>query len=245
MNKTVGIFFVFVLVIYSSASYSGNSLIAEDSFVTNGEFEIPVVANQDDLIRFFAGQSFEGWTVIAGNVDVQRGFGGGPCGVEDQYLDLTGLFGASNAGTIVQMISTVPGNSYELSFAVDCVNNDNGVPTGLNVFWENELVAPTIFEDDPGYAHYFFPITSSMPNSELRFQSINGDGFGPLLDDVVLVESIQVGDVNCDGSIDLLDVAPFVDLLTMGGFDAKADINQDGEVNLLDVAPFIDLLAGG
>ena len=54
-----------------------------------------------------------------------------------------------------------------------------------------------------------------------------------------------LGDVNCDGAVDLLDVGPFVDLLTAGDFSAKADINGDGAVDLLDVGPFVDLLAGG
>ena len=55
----------------------------------------------------------------------------------------------------------------------------------------------------------------------------------------------MLGDVNCDGSVDLLDVTPFVDLISSGGFNAKADINMDGAVNLLDVVPFVNLLSGG
>ena len=66
--------------------------------------------------------------------------------------------------------------------------------------------------------------------------------------DAVLAElggdDVLVGDVNCDGEINLLDVAPFVDLISTGGFSAKADINGDGTVDLLDVTPFVDLLAG-
>ena len=54
-----------------------------------------------------------------------------------------------------------------------------------------------------------------------------------------------LGDVNCDGVVDLLDVQPFVDLLSTGEFSKKADINEDGEVNLLDVAPFVTILSGG
>ena len=54
-----------------------------------------------------------------------------------------------------------------------------------------------------------------------------------------------IGDVNCDGEINLLDVSPFVDLLLTGGFSTKADITGDGNVDLLDVAPFVDLLTGG
>ena len=53
-----------------------------------------------------------------------------------------------------------------------------------------------------------------------------------------------LGDVNCDGEVNLLDVQPFIDLLSSGGFSDKADINGDGSVNLLDVDPFIALLAG-
>ena len=58
--------------------------------------------------------------------------------------------------------------------------------------------------------------------------------------------AVLVGDVNCDGFIDLLDVEPFVALLTAGGStDPKADVNGDGVVDLLDVSPFVALLTGG
>lgn len=54
-----------------------------------------------------------------------------------------------------------------------------------------------------------------------------------------------LGDVNCDGLVNLLDVEPFVGLLNSGGFNVQADVNQDGSVNLLDIELFIDLLSGG
>ena len=50
------------------------------------------------------------------------------------------------------------------------------------------------------------------------------------------------GDLNNDGTVNLLDVAPFVAVIADGNFDASADVNQDGVVDLLDVAPFIALL---
>ncbi len=62
---------------------------------------------------------------------------------------------------------------------------------------------------------------------------------------VVNESKVLLGDVNCDGLVDLLDVGPFVDLVTSGGFSEKADINGDGLVNLLDVGPFVALLTGG
>lgn len=48
-----------------------------------------------------------------------------------------------------------------------------------------------------------------------------------------------LGDVNGDGVVNLLDVAPFVDAIPDGTFVPAADINNDGSVNLLDVAPFV------
>lgn len=57
--------------------------------------------------------------------------------------------------------------------------------------------------------------------------------------------AFDLGDVNMDGKIDLLDVAPFVSSLTGGSYVCEADINQDGENDLLDVSPFVDLISGG
>jgi hypothetical protein len=56
---------------------------------------------------------------------------------------------------------------------------------------------------------------------------------------------IVLGDVNCDGLVNLLDISPFVDAISAGQFDPKADMNQDGLVNLIDVQPFVDVLSGG
>ena len=53
-----------------------------------------------------------------------------------------------------------------------------------------------------------------------------------------------LGDVNDDGVVNLLDVGPFIDVLTNGPFSLAADINMDGQVNLLDVGPFVALLTG-
>ena len=56
--------------------------------------------------------------------------------------------------------------------------------------------------------------------------------------------AVVKGDVNLDGVVNLLDVAPFVDVLSAGGFQVQADVNCDGDVNLLDVQPFVNVLGG-
>ena len=89
----------------------------------------------------------------------------------------------------------------------------------------------------------------SEVNIDFDFEIIGGNATmnlnGPLVLRGTLPDPFLLGDVNCDGVVDLLDVAPFVELLTSGGFSAKADINLDGTVDLLDVQPFVSLLSGG
>ena len=86
--------------------------------------------------------------------------------------------------------------------------------------------------------------TSQFANAFTGVFSITSGPVGS--DEAIYVKYGQyaVGDVNQDGSINLLDVEPFVDELSNGGTSTEADINCDGSVNLLDVAPFINLLAG-
>ena len=58
----------------------------------------------------------------------------------------------------------------------------------------------------------------------------------------MISECPVLGDVNLDGGVNLLDVSPFVELVSSQGFQLEADINQDGAVNLFDVLPFVELL---
>ena len=60
---------------------------------------------------------------------------------------------------------------------------------------------------------------------------------------VATEQNVILGDVNQDGSVDLLDVMPFVDALESASYDIRSDINCDGIVDLLDVDPFIQLLS--
>ena len=61
---------------------------------------------------------------------------------------------------------------------------------------------------------------------------------------VTLVESFLLGDVNGDGAVNFLDIAPFIEVLSVDGFLEAADINQDGEVNFFDIFPFIERICG-
>ncbi len=67
------------------------------------------------------------------------------------------------------------------------------------------------------------------------------------------VPAPPLGDINCDSSLDITDVEPFVlalidpaqYVIDFAGCDiANADVNEDGNTDGLDVAPFVDLLMG-
>lgn len=53
----------------------------------------------------------------------------------------------------------------------------------------------------------------------------------------------EIGDINRDGTVNLLDVAPFVDAISSGTYQCEADTNGDQSVDLLDVAGFITALS--
>ena len=53
-----------------------------------------------------------------------------------------------------------------------------------------------------------------------------------------------LGDVDLSGTVDFLDIAPFIATLTAGTFQCEADIDENDVVDFLDIAPFIAILTG-
>ena len=105
------------------------------------------------------------------------------------------------------------------------------------------------FDDDPDANNgaeatigYQTDITSAVQFS-LNTASVN-DGdvltlrFPPLAPDCLL------GDVNISGDVDFSDIAPFITVLSSGGFQCEADIDVSGIVDFADIAPFIGILSG-
>ncbi|MEM9410018.1 MAG: dockerin type I domain-containing protein, partial [Planctomycetota bacterium] len=124
-----------------------------------------------------------------------------------------------------------------------------GFAVGIGV----EDLIPVVNNDDAGpnvlQSRVEFPVEAGEC-FEIRVGGFGNPSFarqGCIVLNIDFEETKQVivGDVNCDGVVDLLDVAPFVDLISSGGFSEKADINGDGLVDLLDVQPFVMILSGG
>ena len=50
------------------------------------------------------------------------------------------------------------------------------------------------------------------------------------------------GDVSQNGTVDMLDISPFILILASGQFQEEADLDQNETVNYLDIGPFASLL---
>ena len=138
--------------------------------------------------------------------------------------------------------------------------SNNG--TSWTTVWEN-----TDYVTDAAWQLQEYDISDvadGQPIVYLRWTMGTTDGSwfycGWNIDDVEIVgftPGFETGDLNCDGSVNLFDVDPFVVAMTSAGnsvpfddYDAQypdcdpwlADINADGTVNMFDIDPFVDLL---
>ena len=90
-------------------------------------------------------------------------------------------------------------------------------------------------------------VAIEMDSTSVIRLNFSGEGFN--LDRFEFVQladaPVLKGDINVDGFVDFLDIAPFIALLSSGDFQAEADCNCDGVVDFLDIAPFINTLSGG
>ena len=95
---------------------------------------------------------------------------------------------------------------------------------------------------------------TNVPNSLMNTGAAATESFrGPQTDDIsgaqflygAPVTAVLLGDVNLDGAVNFLDIAPFVSILAASGSQAEADIDENGVVNFLDIAPFVAILTGG
>ena len=175
-----------------------------------------------------------------------------PAGVVRRYDAASGAFvdnfasvpsplilNADSAGNI--LVSSHGGSNI---FRFDCDGNP------LGTFLTGGPVACPVGHLFDGSGEIW--VASWQNHRLLRYQASTGTYIGEfssgaglfLPNDLLRMPDVLSGDVNLDGVVNLLDVAPFIQLLTQGGFQAEADLNNDGAVDLLDVAPLVDLIAG-
>ena len=161
---------------------------------------------------------FEGDVVLGDNAITEIEIGGTAVGMFDQLV-VDGQFAAGGMlfANTINGFQIQPGMKFEIvSVGMNAVGQFAGLPEGA--------------------------LVATIDDIELTISYVGGDG-----NDIVLTADstdVLLGDVNLDGTVNLLDVGPFVELLGGGQYQPEGDINQDGVVNLLDVGPFVNILAG-
>ncbi len=176
----------------------------------------------------------------AGNTDVD----GGSTILTSPTMDATS---GAEQDAILKYYRWFDSDSSGDAFAVE-ISNNNGAS------WQTvETVTTNPADSTGGWKLAIFEIEQFVtPTDQMRVRFTASDTGSPSIVeagvDGVTIEVVDcmagtlLGDVNLDGAVNLLDVAPFVDLISNSEFQLEADINMDGNVDLLDVGPFIDLL---
>ena len=193
-------------------------------------------------------------TVGQGNLDVARWYefdlngwpnGANPSLIQSGNINLGGgretFFPAiySNKNGSIGLVYGRSSNSEFVSVNASGRNVDDPVGTMSQMFEFEVGSVPA----DGRYGDYFDIAVDPTDDSTFWIVGETQESFGwnTVINSFVMP---VLGDVNCDGTVNLLDVAPFIELINSGGFSDKADINGDGTLDLLDVGPFVDLLSG-
>ena len=132
--------------------------------------------------------------------------------------------------------------SHSLTDGVDFWDPSGGSITGVNLIGQPAWL--TVAESSPDSGVWVF---SGDPTARdnLSFDVQIMVGAAAASRTVQLeIGGVLLGDVNLDGAVNFIDIAPFIERLTSGGVSAEADIDGNGSVNFLDIAHFIALLAG-
>ncbi len=181
------------------------------------------------------------WTSPIGSIVMDANNTGTP--VPDATVDFTFAGDGSQDLTVIEIpVSgvTVPDAATDLVVEIFVPGSDSMDPNGDMFFIGSNAAGQTA----PSFlAAGACGITTPTNIASLGFPNMHLLMF--VKPPCNITVAFALGDVNQDGVISLLDVDPFVALLTGGGFQCEADINQDGVVSLLDVNPFVTILTGG
>lgn len=227
-------FFLFVNTVsgqFLRLEFTGNiprsnhpNVAGGESFIANLIVDGRVAdSNDDDQLGAYLNAVVSGGIEFSGGFKNENFFDGFQVNVFNNFMEADGV---SIFGPVAPTISTVNVISKKTNILV----NDSFPEIGTMI---QNTIFPTVTGDALSYFDDSGEITVAHQEA-IDFSLV-----------VSAVEDVLFGDVDCGGTVDLLDVAPFVELLVNQEYLLKADINQDGAVDLLDVAPFVDLLTGG
>ena len=134
-----------------------------------------------------------------------------------------------------------PGGLGEMTFDTEFLDFEKGPTEEVTLQWATYYDAA----DEAGISRLWGGIHIPADDFKGRIMgsTIGIEAFERAVGDL-FDANLVLGDANCDGAVDLLDVVPFVDVLVNEQYSIKCDVNRDGSVDPMDVSPFINALLG-
>ena len=228
---------------------NGSSTTGTTADREKGDIEGNQRNNLPPTVTFGSGVDLEGASGGWGYQMIIDDFGGPfemgtlASAIEDNSLSESLALLEISGGVTAMRLGVVMDGLDGIAFVGDDLTVSAGV-VGASVDPFANIGDPAALDTD---VHWFD--VSEISDGDILSIDTNGgtSGLGTVIGFVIsnVKGGVLKGDVNQDGSVDLLDVQPFVELVTGGEFQAEADANCDGAVNLLDVTPFVLILTGG
>ena len=228
-----------------------------NSLILNNKVLVPIVSNQwdDDAIAVYE-EALPGYEVL--------GFTGSWESTDALHCRVKGI---PDLGMIQFFHNPIddqdlPANFYTVNVTIVQLSGFDLIPEELYMGWKNdsmdeyEEIQLTQFEDSQNYSA---DIPSQAVDTEVKYyihaadESGRMDNFpiaGYLQFDALGGIPSEQGDVNLDGSIDVLDIVTIVGHILgtqiIEGYGLiLADVNEDGVINVLDVIAIINIITAG
>jgi hypothetical protein len=109
------------------------------------------------------------------------------------------------------------------------------------LFTDSENEDFTLQDDSPcidagiSYFEYEGEVLVDIPESEYY-------GLAPDMGAFEWPPETQLGDLNADGDLDVIDIVAMVNMIIALAYDSIADMNSDGVVNILDIVALLNII---
>ena len=141
-------------------------------------------------------------------------------------------------GTLDPIVPFNSGYPFTIDIALPIVYGSNLIHDRLN-----ELNIENILYAANGELHEYWGAVNGNwiggPNE--NFEQIKINAYNFLYDQLSLV---QVGDLNYDGILNILDIVIMLNITLSDEYDIVADVNIDGVVNVLDIVQLVNIILG-
>ena len=141
---------------------------------------------------------------------------------------------------IINFIDVSGGAAEESGFSVS-YNDETGIFIGFSFDGDYISRGEGILTNI--YFSYHHNVSSELCLHDVIFSDPNGISLNSS-GECTTLSDIQIGDINGDMIVNILDIIIIVDLIVEGEIDNNliADFNQDAAVNILDIVSIVNLI---